>query len=85
MTMGFRTEGFEEKDPMTMGFKTKEAISSSDALKILGEDDPFLGQKQRQLSSPLKTFANIFMSLVGAGILGHPYTFKKIGRVPVQL
>ncbi|PHU26825.1 Amino acid transporter ANTL1 [Capsicum chinense] len=82
MTMGFETERLEEEVPMTMGFKTNEASSSSDALKNPGEDDPFLGQKQQQqLSSPLKTFANMFMSLVGAGVLGLPYTFKKTGWV----
>ncbi|KAF3652839.1 hypothetical protein FXO37_17317 [Capsicum annuum] len=63
MTMGFDTEGLEEEAPMTMGFKTNEASSSSDALKIPEEDDPFLGQKLQHLSSPLKTFANVFMSL----------------------
>ncbi|TMW90041.1 hypothetical protein EJD97_016260 [Solanum chilense] len=61
-----------------MGFETDEASSST--LKIPGEDVPFLGQNQ-QLSSPSKTFANIFMSLVGAGVLGLPYTFKKTGWV----
>ncbi|KAM3216451.1 hypothetical protein P3L10_025892 [Capsicum annuum] len=79
MTMGFETEGLEEEAPMTMGFKTNEASSSSDALKIPEEDDPFLGQKLQHLSSPLKTFANVFMSLVSAGVLGLPYTFKKTG------
>uniref|UniRef100_A0A3Q7F891 Amino acid transporter transmembrane domain-containing protein n=1 Tax=Solanum lycopersicum TaxID=4081 RepID=A0A3Q7F891_SOLLC len=59
-----------------MGFETDEASSST--LKIPGEDVPFLGQNQ-QLSSPSKTSANIFMSLVGAGVLGLPYTFKKTG------
>ncbi|KAH0700067.1 hypothetical protein KY284_014282 [Solanum tuberosum] len=60
-----------------MGFETDEASSST---HVPGEDVPFLGQNQ-QLSSPLKTFANIFMSLVGAGVLGLPYTFKKTGCV----
>ncbi|XP_049357363.1 amino acid transporter AVT3B-like [Solanum verrucosum] len=60
-----------------MGFETDEASSST---HVPGEDVPFLGQNQ-QLSSPLKTFANIFMSLVGAGVLGLPYTFKRTGWV----
>ncbi|KAF3636120.1 hypothetical protein FXO38_12297 [Capsicum annuum] len=53
MTMEFEIEGLEEEAPMIMGFKTNEASSSSDALKVL----------------------------VGARILGLPYTFKKIGWV----
>ncbi|PHU07688.1 Amino acid transporter ANTL2 [Capsicum chinense] len=77
--MGFETERLEEEAPMTMGFKTNEASSSSDALKIPREDDPFLGQNLQHLSSPLKTFANVFMSLVSVGVLGLPYTFKKTG------
>ncbi|KAK4711623.1 hypothetical protein R3W88_006136 [Solanum pinnatisectum] len=60
-----------------MGFETDEASSST---HVPGEDVPFLGQNQK-LSSPLKTFANIFMSLVGAGVLGLPYTFKRTGWV----
>ncbi|KAG5623162.1 hypothetical protein H5410_008380 [Solanum commersonii] len=51
-----------------MGFETDEASSSTHVL-IPGENVPFLGQNQH-ISSPLKTFANIFMSLVGAGVLG---------------
>ncbi|KAJ8545128.1 hypothetical protein K7X08_017711 [Anisodus acutangulus] len=65
-----------------MGFNTNERNSSTHVLKIPGEDSPFLGQGQnQQLSSSLKTFANIFMSFVGAGILGFPYTFKRTGWV----
>ncbi|XP_009588848.1 amino acid transporter AVT3C-like [Nicotiana tomentosiformis] len=63
-----------------MGFKTNEASSSSHILKIPREDTPLMGKTQK-LSSPSKTFANIFMSLVGAGILGLPYTFKRTGWV----
>ncbi|CAI8608904.1 unnamed protein product [Vicia faba] len=33
------------------------------------------------LSSKFKTFANIFISIVGAGVLGLPYSFKKTGWV----
>ncbi|KAK4347566.1 hypothetical protein RND71_033905 [Anisodus tanguticus] len=65
-----------------MGFNTNERNSSTHVLKIPGEDSPFLGQGQnQQLSSSLKTFANIFMSFVGAGILEFPYTFKRTGWV----
>ncbi|KAG4988099.1 hypothetical protein AAZV13_11G079200 [Glycine max] len=42
------------------------------------EDTPFLG-KSPPLSSNLKTFANIFISIVGAGVLGLPYSFKRTG------
>ncbi|PNY16196.1 proton-coupled amino acid transporter 3-like protein [Trifolium pratense] len=33
------------------------------------------------LSSKFKTFANIFISIVGAGVLGLPYSFKKTGWI----
>lgn len=51
-----------------MGFETDEASSSTHVL-IPRENVPFLSQNQH-ISSPSKTFANIFMSLVGAGVLG---------------
>lgn len=35
--------------------------------------------KPRQLSSVRKTFGNIMVSIVGAGVLGLPYTFMKSG------
>lgn len=41
------------------------------------EDTPLLGP--RTLSSQPKTFANVFIAIVGAGVLGLPYTFKKTG------
>lgn len=34
---------------------------------------------QQNLSSQSKTFANVFMAIVGAGVLGLPYTFKRTG------
>ncbi|KAE8707177.1 Amino acid transporter ANTL2 [Hibiscus syriacus] len=63
-----------------MGFD-KEASSSSHVLKVPAlprEDTPLLGQP-RHLSSQSKTFANVFIAIVGAGVLGLPYTFKKTG------
>ncbi|XWS42243.1 hypothetical protein CRYUN_Cryun17cG0151400 [Craigia yunnanensis] len=63
-----------------MGFD-KEASSSSHVLQVSPlprEDTPLLGQP-RQLSSQSKTFANVFIAIVGAGVLGLPYTFKKTG------
>ncbi|KAF8113282.1 hypothetical protein N665_0052s0005 [Sinapis alba] len=42
------------------------------------EDTPLLG-KERPLSSQFKTFANVFIAIVGAGVLGLPYAFKRTG------
>ncbi|KAL3377765.1 hypothetical protein AABB24_003927 [Solanum stoloniferum] len=63
-----------------MGFKKDEASSSSHVLSIPREDTPLLGKIQH-LSSPSKTFANVFIAIVGAGVLGLPYTFKRTGWV----
>ncbi|KAK4347565.1 hypothetical protein RND71_033904 [Anisodus tanguticus] len=63
-----------------MGYKKDEASSSSYVLSIPREDTPLLGKNQH-LSSPSKTFANVFMAIVGAGVLGLPYTFKRTGWV----
>ncbi|KAF5180448.1 Amino acid transporter avt3b [Thalictrum thalictroides] len=60
-----------------MGFEN-EASSSSYGLPR--EDTPLLGKPQ-PLSSQLKTFANVFIAIVGAGVLGLPYTFKKTGWI----
>ncbi|KAA8532078.1 hypothetical protein F0562_006780 [Nyssa sinensis] len=65
-----------------MGFE-KEASSSSHVLQepsFPREDTPLLS-KSRHRSSQFKTFANVFISVVGAGVLGLPYTFKKTGWV----
>ncbi|XP_030923754.1 amino acid transporter AVT3C-like [Quercus robur] len=65
-----------------MGFD-KEASSSSLVLKVPPfprEDTPLLA-KPRKLSSQSKTFANVFIAIVGSGVLGLPYTFKKTGWV----
>ncbi|KAK6924584.1 Amino acid transporter, transmembrane domain [Dillenia turbinata] len=66
-----------------MGFE-KEASSSSYMLPVPPvprEDTPLLGHHGRPLSSQTKTFANVFIAIVGAGVLGLPYTFKKTGWV----
>ncbi|XP_027347987.1 amino acid transporter AVT3A-like [Abrus precatorius] len=42
-------------------------------------DDTPLLSKAPPLSSKSKTFANIFISIVGSGVLGLPYSFKKTG------
>ncbi|GAV81554.1 Aa_trans domain-containing protein [Cephalotus follicularis] len=59
----------------------KEASSSSNMLPPFPREDTPLLAKPRQLSSQSKTFANIFIAIVGAGVLGLPYTFKKTGWV----
>lgn len=43
-----------------------------------GENTPLLGGGRPQ-SSKAKTFANVFISIVGAGVLGLPYAFKRTG------
>ncbi|KAJ8764046.1 hypothetical protein K2173_004937 [Erythroxylum novogranatense] len=61
----------------------KETGSSSHVLHVPNlprEDTPLLG-KRPKLSSTPKTFANVFIAIVGAGVLGLPYTFKKTGWV----
>uniref|UniRef100_A0A5B6ZYQ8 Amino acid transporter transmembrane domain-containing protein n=1 Tax=Davidia involucrata TaxID=16924 RepID=A0A5B6ZYQ8_DAVIN len=65
-----------------MGFE-KEASSSSHVLQVPSfprEDTPLLS-KSTHLSSQSKTFANVFIAVVGAGVLGLPYTFKRTGWV----
>ncbi|PKU79080.1 amino acid transporter AVT3C [Dendrobium catenatum] len=60
----------------------KEASSSSHALPIIAGDSsvPLLGLKSGSyLSSQPKTFANVFIAIVGAGVLGLPYAFKRTG------
>ncbi|XP_023554485.1 amino acid transporter AVT3B-like [Cucurbita pepo subsp. pepo] len=43
-----------------------------------GENTPLLGGGLPR-SSQAKTFANVFISIVGAGVLGLPYAFKRTG------
>ncbi|KAK8562709.1 hypothetical protein V6N12_010780 [Hibiscus sabdariffa] len=63
-----------EKQPM--------ASSSSKSLKspLPREDTPLIG-KGKPLSSQSKTFANVLIAIVGAGVLGLPYAFKRTGWV----
>ncbi|XP_016457348.1 amino acid transporter AVT3B-like [Nicotiana tabacum] len=60
--------------------KNNKASSSSHVLQIPREDTPLLAKNQH-LSSPSKTFANVFIAIVGAGVLGLPYTFKRTGWI----
>ncbi|XP_051137621.1 amino acid transporter AVT3B-like [Andrographis paniculata] len=65
----------------------KEADSSTKSKKssrsLPREDTPLLpgNGKVQPLSSQLKTFANVLISIVGAGVLGLPYTFMRTGWV----
>lgn len=64
-------------------FKKHETGSSTKDLKkpqqpLPREDTPLIG-KPAPLSSQTKTFANVFIAIVGAGVLGLPYAFKRTG------
>ncbi|GAA0143465.1 amino acid transporter [Lithospermum erythrorhizon] len=54
------------------------ASSSSYVLDVPREDTPLLNNSHKT-SSNFKTCANIFIAIVGAGVLGLPYSFKKTG------
>ncbi|XP_068324844.1 amino acid transporter AVT3B-like [Pyrus communis] len=58
----------------------KEATSSSQRLRQPPptENTPLIGDP-KPLSSQSKTFANVFIAVVGAGVLGLPYSFKRTG------
>lgn len=59
----------------------KEAGSSSYSLPPFPREDTPLLSKAPPLSSKFKTFANVFIAVVGAGVLGLPYAFKKTGWI----
>ncbi|XP_016201362.1 amino acid transporter ANTL2 [Arachis ipaensis] len=63
-----------------MGFE-KEASSSTYSLPPYPREDTPLLTKSPPLSSNFKTFANVFIAIVGAGVLGLPYSFKRTGYV----
>ncbi|CAL5025944.1 unnamed protein product [Urochloa decumbens] len=65
----------------TMGFD-KEASSSSSRLDAAAPLLPHHGGGGgggAHLSSQPKTFANVFIAVVGSGVLGLPYTFSRTG------
>ncbi|KAH7518250.1 hypothetical protein FEM48_Zijuj09G0151400 [Ziziphus jujuba var. spinosa] len=70
-----------------MGFSKNNPSSSSNALEVPlppGEETPLIGDgdpSSRSLSSQANTFANVFIAIIGAGVLGLPYTFKRTGWV----
>nr|XP_043631852.1 amino acid transporter AVT3A [Erigeron canadensis] len=61
--------------------KKDEASSSTHILNLPPtETTPLIKpSSQKHLSSNFKTFANVFIAIVGAGVLGLPYTFKRTG------
>ncbi|KAM7470990.1 hypothetical protein LguiA_009173 [Lonicera macranthoides] len=60
----------------------KEAgTSSNNHRPPARESTPLLGKPEDSLSSQPKTFANVFIAVVGAGVLGLPYTFKRSGWI----
>ncbi|KAG2574038.1 amino acid transporter AVT3C-like [Panicum virgatum] len=61
-----------------MGFD-KEASSSSSRLDAAAPLLPQHGGAGGHLSSQPKTFANVFIAVVGSGVLGLPYTFSRTG------
>ncbi|KAK9062095.1 hypothetical protein SSX86_019280 [Deinandra increscens subsp. villosa] len=58
-----------------------EATSSSHVLNLPRETTSLLNSKPQTRSSQFNTFANVFIAIVGAGVLGLPYTFKRTGYV----
>lgn len=60
---------------------SKEASSSSHGLNPMSPEEAPLLPKLKLLSSQPKTFANVFIAVVGAGVLGLPYSFKRTGWV----
>ncbi|EXB40415.1 hypothetical protein L484_013718 [Morus notabilis] len=72
-----------------MGFGRDRASSSSNELRDPPppperEDTALIGDG-KHLSSQPKTFANLFIAIVGAGVLGLPYTFKRTGWLTTLL
>ncbi|KAG9135753.1 hypothetical protein Leryth_002483 [Lithospermum erythrorhizon] len=61
-----------------MGLDQDKASSSSHVLDLPREDTPLL-TNSTHTSSNFKTCANVFIAIVGAGVLGLPYSFKKTG------
>ncbi|KAL2905952.1 Amino acid transporter AVT3C [Bienertia sinuspersici] len=62
---------------MGFGKNNNEAGSSSNSIPIAREDTPLIGKSKQ--SSQFKTLANVFIAVVGSGVLGLPYTFMKSG------
>ncbi|KAA8535919.1 hypothetical protein F0562_028397 [Nyssa sinensis] len=68
-------------DELPLEWSLRGCSSSLDGLRPLPrEDTPLIG-KPKPLSSQSKTFANVFIAIVGAGVLGLPYTFMRTGWI----
>ncbi|GFQ03715.1 proton-coupled amino acid transporter 3 [Phtheirospermum japonicum] len=66
-----------------MGFEKRKGAAGSSTHSLPREDTPLLSVNGKPhniaLSSQPKTFANVFIAIVGAGVLGLPYTFMRTG------
>ncbi|KAK9287161.1 hypothetical protein L1049_015572 [Liquidambar formosana] len=62
-----------------MGIDRKATSSSHGLPKSQPREDTPLLDNGTPLSSQSKTFANVFIAIVGAGVLGLPYAFKRTG------
>ncbi|KAK3023423.1 hypothetical protein RJ639_042811 [Escallonia herrerae] len=60
-----------------MVFSRDKATSSSHILPT--ETTPLVTNHHLPASTQLKTFANVFIAIVGAGVLGLPYAFRRTG------
>ena len=60
---------------MGLGNDASSSSSRLDSAPLL----PHHGAEGIHLSSQPKTFANVFIAVVGAGVLGLPYTFSRTG------
>ncbi|KAJ0693032.1 putative amino acid transporter, transmembrane domain-containing protein [Helianthus annuus] len=56
-----------------------DATSSSNLIRSVPREDTPLLKTSDSLSSTPKTLANVFIAIVGAGVLGLPYTFMRTG------
>ncbi|GJT24080.1 basic-leucine zipper domain-containing protein [Tanacetum coccineum] len=65
---------------MVSDIKNEPTSSSNGPRPLPREDTPLLGTSD-SLSSTPKTFANVFIAIVGAGVLGLPYTFMRTGWI----
>ncbi|KAG6778227.1 hypothetical protein POTOM_018081 [Populus tomentosa] len=61
-------------------FGLAKVVSFSSAKALPREDTPLIPNSPT-LSSQSKTFANVFIAIVGAGVLGLPYAFKRTGWI----
>ncbi|XP_078448437.1 amino acid transporter AVT3B-like [Wolffia australiana] len=74
---------WRRKEERRMGFERQASSSGHGGEEQGGSAAPLLPKHHdgsgAHLSSQPKTFANIFIAIVGSGVLGLPYTFKRTG------